>query len=114
MNHTAKCAFSATVSFAAICATAFEYNVTRPAICPRWSGAEVGEWTMDRETAFAKAKAEIAYTIVLFTGSWWCPYCETLEAKVESTGNSAREPHLLKPLLHKNKQFLIKYILNLL
>ena len=82
MNHTAKCAFAATVSFAAVCATAFEYNVTRPAICPRWSGAEVGEWTMDRETAFAKAKAEIAYTIVLFTGSWWCPYCETLEAKV--------------------------------
>ena len=47
---------------------AFEYNVTRPAICPRWSGAEAGEWTMDRESAFAKAKADLAYTIVMFTG----------------------------------------------
>ena len=82
MNHTVKCAFAATVSFAAVCATAFEYNVTRPAICPRWNGAEVGEWTMDRDTAFAKAKAEVAYTIVLFTGSWWCPICQTCEAKV--------------------------------
>ena len=63
-------------------AFAFEYNVTRPATCPRWSGAEVGEWTMDRETAFAKAKADLAYTIVLFTGAWWCPICQTCEAKV--------------------------------
>ena len=63
-------------------AFAFEYNVTRPATCPRWSGAEVGEWTMDRETAFAKAKTDLAYTIVLFTGAWWCPICQTCEAKV--------------------------------
>jgi len=62
MNQTVKFAFAATVSFAAVCATAFEYNVTRPAIRPRWSGAETGEWTMDRNTAFAKAKAEVAYT----------------------------------------------------
>ena len=61
---------------------AFEYNVTRPAICPRWSGAEAGEWTMDRESAFAKAKADLAYTIVMFTGSWWCPICQTCETKV--------------------------------
>ena len=82
MNKTVKHAFTAIVSFAAFCATAFEYNVTRPAIRPRWSGAEVGEWTMDRETAFTKAKADLAYTIVLFTGSWWCPICQTCEAKV--------------------------------
>ena len=82
MNKTVKHAFTAIVSFAAFCATAFEYNVTRPAIRPRWSGAEVGEWTMDRETAFAKAKADLAYTIVLFTGAWWCPICQTCEAKV--------------------------------
>ena len=63
-------------------AFAFEYTVTRPATCPRWSGAEVGEWTMDRETAFAKAKTDLAYTIVLFTGAWWCPICQTCEAKV--------------------------------
>ena len=82
MNHTVKCAFAATVSFAAVCATAFEYNVTRPAIRPRWSGAEAGEWTMDRNTAFAKAKTDVAYTIVMFTGSWWCPICQTCETKV--------------------------------
>lgn len=74
--------FAAIVSLAAFCATAFEYTVTRPTICPRWSGAAVGEWTMDREAAFAKAKAEYAYTIVLFTGSWWCPICQTCESKV--------------------------------
>ena len=66
----------------AFCANAFEYNVTKPTICPRWSGAEAGEWTMDREAAFAKAKSEGAYTLVLFTGAWWCPFCETFEAKV--------------------------------
>ena len=82
MNQAVKCTFAAAASFVAVCATAFEYNVTCPAICPRWSGATAGEWTMDREAAFAKAKAEDAYTIVMFTGSWWCPYCETLEAKV--------------------------------
>ena len=82
MNKTVKCAFTAIVSFATVCATAFEYSVTRPAIRPRWNGAEVGEWTMDRETAFTKAKADLAYTIVLFTGSWWCPICQTCEAKV--------------------------------
>ena len=82
MNKAVKSTFAAMVSFATICATAFEYNVTRPALRPRWSGAEVGEWTMDRETAFSKAKADSAYTIVLFTGSWWCPICQTCEAKV--------------------------------
>ena len=73
MNQAVKCTFAAAASFVAVCATAFEYNVTRPAICPRWSGATAGEWTMDREAAFAKAKAAGAYTIVMFTGSWWCP-----------------------------------------
>ena len=82
MNKTVKCAFAAAVSLAAISVTAFEYNVTAPAIRPRWSGAAAGEWTMDREAAFAKAKAEGAYTIVLFTGSWWCPICQTCETKV--------------------------------
>lgn len=81
MNKTVKCAFAA-VSLAAVCASAFEYNVTQPSIRPRWSGAAAGEWTMDREAAFAQAKAEGAYTIVLFTGSWWCPICQTCEGKV--------------------------------
>ena len=75
-------ALAAVVGLSGFDVHAFEYSVTRPAICPRWSGAEVGEWTMDRETAFAKAKAEGAYTIVLFTGSWWCPICQTCETKV--------------------------------
>ncbi len=75
-------ALAVTVGLSGSGVYAFEYNVTRPAICPRWSGAEVGEWTMDREAAFAKAKADLAYTIVLFTGSWWCPICQTCETKV--------------------------------
>ncbi len=82
MNKTVKCAFAAAVSLAAVCASAFEYDVTQPSIRPRWSGAAAGEWTMDREAAFAQAKAEGAYTIVLFTGSWWCPICQTCEGKV--------------------------------
>ena len=77
-----RCIVAAATAFVAAHATAFEYNVTRPAFRPRWSGAVAGEWTMDRKAAFAKAKSEGAYTIVMFTGSWWCPYCENLEAKV--------------------------------
>ena len=75
-------ALAVTVGLSGSGVYAFEYNVTRPAICPRWSGAEVGEWTLDREAAVAKAKADLAYTIVLFTGSWWCPICQTCETKV--------------------------------
>ena len=78
-----KVAFAAmAVGLFGVDALAFEYTVTQPAIRPRWSGASVGEWTMDRTTAFANAKRDGKYTIVMFTGSWWCPYCETLEAKV--------------------------------
>lgn len=61
---------------------AYEYNVTQSAIRPRWSGAKAGEWTFDREAAFANAKRDGKYTIVMFTGSWWCPYCQTCESKV--------------------------------
>ena len=76
------CALAVAVGLSGLDAFAFEYNVTRPATCPRWSGAEAGEWTMDREAAFAKAKADLAYTIVMFTGAWWCPICQTCETKV--------------------------------
>ena len=82
MNQTDKSLFAAIVFFAAICATAFEYNVTRSAIRPRWSGATAGEWTFDRESAFANAKRDGKCTIVMFTGSWWCPYCQVCESKV--------------------------------
>ncbi len=57
--------FVAAAAFMAICANAFEYNVTKSAICPRWQGAVAGEWTMDREAALDKAKSEGAYAIVM-------------------------------------------------
>ena len=82
MNKTVGCVVAAAAALVAVGASAFEYNVTQPALRPRWSGAAAGEWTLDREAAFEKAKAEGAYTIVLFTGSWWCPYCETFEERV--------------------------------
>ena len=52
-------------------------------IVPRWSGAEVGEWTMDYEAAFAAAATNenCRGVIMYFVGLWWCPYCRALEAK---------------------------------
>ena len=65
-------------------ADAYEYDVRMPssAARPRWSGAKVGEWTMDYQTAFAQAKAEGKNVILFTTGSWWCPLCEAFEEKV--------------------------------
>ena len=42
--------------FLSVGAFAFEYNVTKPAIRPRWSGAVAGEWTMDYKAALEKAQ----------------------------------------------------------
>ncbi len=67
---------------ATFAACGFEYDVSEPLIEPRCKGAEPGEWTLDRETAFAKAKAEGKCTILMLTGSWWCPFCHTLEKTV--------------------------------
>jgi len=51
---------------------------------PRWLGAEVGEWTMDYEAAFAaSATNENSRGVILyFTGMFWCPWCKALEEKV--------------------------------
>ncbi len=62
--------FAATVSQAA---------VKRPAIEPRFSGAAVGEWTMDHAAALAQARAGTNHVVVLFNGAWWCPHCQALE-----------------------------------
>lgn len=60
----------------------FEYDVSTPTIKPQYKGAEQGVWTLDKDAAFEAAKAEGKCTLLLFTGSWWCPYCHTLEDMV--------------------------------
>lgn len=62
----------------------YDYKVQRPAdeIRPQWSGARAGVWTMDYAAAAAKAKANGKLHIMMFTGSWWCPYCQNFENKV--------------------------------
>jgi hypothetical protein len=37
---------------------------------------------MDYKAALAQAKAEGRWTLMLYTGSWWCPWCQPLEEKV--------------------------------
>ena len=64
---------------AGLCAQAYEYNVSEPSIKPQCKGAEQGVWTLDWNAALDRAKSEGRYTLVLFTGSWWCPYCHTIE-----------------------------------
>ncbi len=56
--------------------------VKRPAIMPRYSGAQVGEWTMDHAAALAQAQAGTNNVIVMFNGAWWCPHCQALENSV--------------------------------
>lgn len=56
--------------------------VKRPAIVPRYSGAEIGEWTMDHDTALAKAREGTNNVVVMFVGAWWCPHCQALENTV--------------------------------
>ena len=57
----------------------FEYDVSVPTIKPQYKGAKQGVWTLDKDAAFKAAKAEGKCTLLLFTGSWWCPYCHTIE-----------------------------------
>lgn len=61
-----------------------EYNVRQPSddIRPDWKGAAPGRWTLDVKAAQAQAKAAGKCMVLLNTGSWWCPFCETLEDKV--------------------------------
>ena len=82
IGKAAAAALTTAVCLSGVDVLAYEYNVTPSAIRPRWSGAKAGEWTFDREAAFANAKRDGKYTLVLFTGSWWCPFCQTIESKV--------------------------------
>lgn len=61
------------------------FGAERPSIEPRWSGASVAEWTMDYATALKAAKSGGNWSIMYYTGSWWCPWCQPLEAKVFDT-----------------------------
>lgn len=49
---------------------------------PAWTGAEPCKWTMDLSSATNNAAAADRWTILLYTGSWWCPHCQPLEAYV--------------------------------
>ena len=60
----------------------YPYNFGPSAIVPKWSEVNAGEWTFNYEGALARAKAEGKYTLLLFTGSWWCPHCQALERDV--------------------------------
>lgn len=60
----------------------YPYDFGPSALVPKWSEVNVGEWTFNYEGALAKAKAEGKYTLLLFTGSWWCPHCQALERDV--------------------------------
>ena len=73
------------VVVAALSALAGFGAVEKPSIEPRWSGASVAEWTMDYTTALKSAKSGGNWSIMLYTGSWWCPWCQPLEAKVFDT-----------------------------
>jgi len=59
-------------------------DVHRPDLVPRYSGAQPNQWTMDYQAALDYAATNGLNTIVMFTGSWWCPYCQALEDKVIS------------------------------
>lgn len=76
-------AFAAGLSLAA---SAFDYNVRQPGdvLRPKWFAADTqpGVWTLNVTNALEQAQANGKCTILLTTGSWWCPYCETLEETV--------------------------------
>ena len=59
--------------------------VKKPLIRPQWSGAEPGVWTMDYAAALQAAKANDKWTIMYYSGMWWCPHCQPLEEKVLTT-----------------------------
>ena len=63
-------------------AGAFDYDVKKSKIKPQWSGAKAGVWTMDHEAALANAAAAGKYTLMLYSGMWWCPHCQNLEENV--------------------------------
>lgn len=60
-------------------------DVRMPKIKPQWSGAKVASWTMDYEEALRRASESGKYTLVMFSGMWWCPHCQFLEENVLTT-----------------------------
>ena len=70
------------VLVAGFSAHAYEYDVKEPSIKPQYKGAEQGVWTLDIDGALSRAKSEGKCTILMMTGSWWCPYCQTGEELV--------------------------------
>ena len=81
-----KCVLALFAGIAGLGLQAFEYNVRQPSdvLRPKWDAADTapGVWTLNVADAKAKAAAAGKCTILLNTGSWWCPYCETLEDMV--------------------------------
>jgi len=75
--------FAAALS-AALAASA-AYDVKPSAIVPEWTGAEPGVWTMDYVAATNAAAASDRWTLMQFTGMWWCPHCQALEEGVLTT-----------------------------
>ena len=59
--------------------------VKESTIRPAWSGAEPCVWTMDYTNALSSAAAAGRYTIMMYSGMWWCPHCQALEEKVLTT-----------------------------
>lgn len=64
----------------------FEYSVRQPSdyLKPTWHDKDTapGVWTLNVDSALARAKAAGKCTILMMTGSWWCPYCQTGEEMV--------------------------------
>ena len=87
MKHSLNASVLAACVLVASVAWGFEYDVHQPAIKPQCKGAVQGVWTLDKDAAFAAAKAEGKCTLLLFTGSWWCPYCHTIEDMVLTSKN---------------------------
>lgn len=79
----AVCVFTGSVQAKVVHEPDFKsgYSVRPSSIVPRWSGAVPGEWTMDYQTAFAQAADEGRYTLLFFSGMWWCPHCQALEER---------------------------------
>lgn len=63
----------------------YPYDLKPSAIVPSWSGTNPGEWSFNYEGVMAKAKSEGKYTLLLFSGMWWCPHCQALEENVLDT-----------------------------
>ena len=78
-----------------VASTVNVYNVTpgNGYYNPWWIGEHTaetlpaGEWTMDLDVAKARTKAQSgdAYTLVLLTGSMWCPWCLGIEEDLFET-----------------------------